>query len=553
MRQDFSFLPLGGETGALVRTIDWSRHALGAPDHWPIALKITLGTIFGSRHPMFLWWGPDLIQFYNDAYLPSFGKGKHPLAMGQRGVECWPEIWPIIFPQIQDVLNEGKPSWNENQLVPIFRNGQIEDVYWTYGYSAVLDEKGNVGGVLVVCTETTQQVVALKELQRSEANLRRSEAEVQFARRELLSFLTQAPIGIAILSGPEHVYTFVNPTFMSLLFGGRPETHLLHKSVRKALPEIKGQGFYELLDEVYQTGRPFHGAKLRLSVIQASGVGKEMYINFTYQAKRDANGKVDGILAVVYEVTDQVNEQKEIELLAENLRSAIVARDTFLGIASHELNTPLTSLKLQAQMNKRMLERQGNFPPEKVKKLLDTTLAQTERLGRLVNDMLDVSRISSGKLAMDFAKTNLSQLVHDILERFSPQLETAGCELSLEIQPDIWAELDAARVEQVLTNFITNALKYAPGKPVLATLTQAEGRAKVSLRDSGKGIALQHQERIFGQFERAGPVNEVNGMGLGLYISKQIVQEHKGRIYVESEPGQGSTFSFELPTIATSL
>jgi signal transduction histidine kinase/ActR/RegA family two-component response regulator len=154
----------GGEAGALVRDIDWSQTPVGPAEQWPASLKAILGILLHSRHPMFLWWGPELIQFYNDAYLPSFGKGKHPAAMGQRGADCWQEIWPIISPQIDDVMRRGKASWNEDHLVPIFRNGRIEEVYWTYGYSPVFDDEGGVGGTLVVCTETTGQVLASRRL-----------------------------------------------------------------------------------------------------------------------------------------------------------------------------------------------------------------------------------------------------------------------------------------------------------------------------------------------------------------------------------------------------
>jgi signal transduction histidine kinase/ActR/RegA family two-component response regulator len=160
-----AFLAGGGDTGALVRAFDWSSSPLGPPDTWPASLKTTVGILLQSRHPMFLWWGPELIQFYNDAYLPSFGKGKHPAAMGQRGEDCWQEIWPIIWPQINDVMTLGKPSWNEDHLVPIFRNGRLEEVYWTYGYSPVFDDDGGIGGTLVVCTETTSRVLAARRLQ----------------------------------------------------------------------------------------------------------------------------------------------------------------------------------------------------------------------------------------------------------------------------------------------------------------------------------------------------------------------------------------------------
>jgi signal transduction histidine kinase/CheY-like chemotaxis protein len=155
-----AFLSGGGVAGELARSIDWSRTPLGPPATWPGSLQTMVGVILSSRHPMFLWWGPELIQFYNDAYLPSFGRGKHPAAMGQPGRDCWQEIWPIIWPQIDDVMTRRKPSWNEDALVPIFRNGRIEEVYWTYGYSPVIDEAGAVGGTLVVCTETTARVIA---------------------------------------------------------------------------------------------------------------------------------------------------------------------------------------------------------------------------------------------------------------------------------------------------------------------------------------------------------------------------------------------------------
>ena len=155
-----SFLAGGGECGQLARALDWSTTPLGNPSTWPGSLRAIVAMMLRSRHPMFLWWGPALIQIYNDAYLPSFGAGKHPAAMGQRGAECWQEIWPIISPQIDGVLYEQRASWNEDHLVPIFRNDRIEEVYWTYGYSPVIDDSGAVGGVLVVCTETTPRVLA---------------------------------------------------------------------------------------------------------------------------------------------------------------------------------------------------------------------------------------------------------------------------------------------------------------------------------------------------------------------------------------------------------
>jgi PAS domain S-box-containing protein len=153
-----------GEMAELIRGFDWSASPLGPMEAWSDTLITAVNLLLASRHPMFLWWGPDLIQFYNDGYRPSIRADKHPSAVGQRGVECWPEIWPIIGPQIEAVMQRGESTWNTNQLVPINRNGKLEEVYWTYSYSPVRDKDGTVQGTLVVCSETTEQVLSERRL-----------------------------------------------------------------------------------------------------------------------------------------------------------------------------------------------------------------------------------------------------------------------------------------------------------------------------------------------------------------------------------------------------
>jgi len=160
------FLMGGGEMGALTRAFDWSETSLGAPGQWPQSLRTAVSMLLTSPFPMFLWWGPELIQFYNDAYRPSLGnRGKHPAALGQRGADCWPEVWPTIRPGIEQILTTGEPIWSEDQLLPIYRNGKLEEVYWTSGYSPVRDDDGQIAGVLVVCQETTRKVEQSRESQ----------------------------------------------------------------------------------------------------------------------------------------------------------------------------------------------------------------------------------------------------------------------------------------------------------------------------------------------------------------------------------------------------
>ena len=153
-----------GEMADLTRGFDWSETSLGPIETWSHTLVTTVNLLLASRHPMFLWWGPELIQFYNDGYRPSIRADKHPGAVGQPGRECWPEIWPIIGPQIKSVMTEGRSTWNINQLVPINRDGKLEEVYWTYSYSPVRNEDGEIQGTLVVCTETTEQVLTERRL-----------------------------------------------------------------------------------------------------------------------------------------------------------------------------------------------------------------------------------------------------------------------------------------------------------------------------------------------------------------------------------------------------
>lgn len=273
---------------------------LGPPERWSPALKTTLSIVLSSRHPMFIWWGPELIQFYNDAYMPSLGirgetASNDPAVMGRRGKECWPEIWPIISPQIHDVMELGIASWNENQLVPIRRNGRLEDVYWTYGYSPIYDVDGAVGGTLVVCQETTDQVLARRKVQDAHA-------EVAAARARLENLIEHAPAFVCTLDGPEHVFHTANPHYQALV-GRRP---LVGKSVAEALPEVVEQGFVDLLDRVYRSGESFDGKEIAASLDRGRGL-EHVVLNFVYQARRGASGAVEGIDVFGFDVTAQVH------------------------------------------------------------------------------------------------------------------------------------------------------------------------------------------------------------------------------------------------------
>ena len=170
---NLNFLSGGGEMGALIRSKAWNKTPIGNPETWPQSMRTTLGIVLNSKFPMFLWWGKELICFYNDAYRPSLGnEGKHPSILGMRAVDAWPEIWEIIKPLIDKVMSEGEATWSEDQLISIFRNGEIEDAYWTFSYSPAYNESGTVEGVLVTCIETTEKVKTFKTIAESEDRFR---------------------------------------------------------------------------------------------------------------------------------------------------------------------------------------------------------------------------------------------------------------------------------------------------------------------------------------------------------------------------------------------
>jgi PAS domain-containing protein len=189
VKSHLQYLKDGGEMGRLTRAYNWSETTLGDPENWSLSLLTTIGIMLKSKFPMFLWWGDELIQFYNDAYRPSLGnEGKHPKALGQRGAECWPEIWPVIKPLIDQVMQGGPSTWSEDQLIPIYRNNRLEDVYWTFSYSKVDDESGKPGGVLVICSETTEKVLnfqkienTIKEQERSRKKTEKAESMLRFS------------------------------------------------------------------------------------------------------------------------------------------------------------------------------------------------------------------------------------------------------------------------------------------------------------------------------------------------------------------------------------
>jgi PAS domain S-box-containing protein len=258
----------------------------------------------------------------------------------------------------------------------------------------------------------------------------------------------------------------------------------------------------------------------------------------------DAAGRVIGVVGIARDIT----RRKQTELALE---AAVSVRDEFLSIASHELRTPLAVVTLELEGLERKLRNAG-LPPEAVPwHKFTRALRQCERLTRLVNSLLEVSRITTGRLQLEREPMDLAALVGEVVDRFSEQSQRAGCELRLAAPAPVIGRWDPLRLEQVITNLLSNALKFGEGKPIDVRVTGEGGVARLVVADHGIGVAAEDIERIFQRFERAVPTRNFGGLGLGLYIVRQIVDAHGGTIQVHSPAGQGTTFEVELPLTTT--
>ena len=518
------FLGGGGETGALMRSRDWSAAPLGDPAGWPQALRTVVGLMLNSKFPMFVAWGPQLAFLYNDSYREILGD-KHPSALGRPFEAVWAEIWDDILPLVERAL-QGEASYADRMYLVMNRHGYEEPTWFTFSYSPVRAEDGSVAGMYCACVEVTEQVLA--EKYRDEENER------------LRGLFAQAPGIMAVLRGPDHVFELTNGSYMQLIGHRR----VLGKAVREALPEVVGQGFLELLDQVYDSGEPFVGTALPVRLQrEPEGALEERYVDFVYQPIRDAAGAVTGIFVEGSDVTDR----KQVE---DELRAANAHKDQFLAMLAHELRNPLAPIVTAAQLLK--LRRAD---PASVASASDIIARQAEHLTGLVNDLLDVSRVTRGLVTLEREELDLNMLVSAAVEQVRPLADARRHALTLQLsgQP-AHVDADRNRLVQVLSNILNNAVKYtAPGGSiVLAVQVEAE-QVHVTVRDNGVGIApavLPYIFDLFTQAERT-PDRSQGGLGIGLALVKSLVALHGGTVRADSAGlGQGSAFSICLPRVA---
>lgn len=254
-------------------------------------------------------------------------------------------------------------------------------------------------------------------------------------------------------------------------------------------------------------------------------------------------------ISMINDATERLRVEEERETLLTALREALRARDEFLTLASHELKTPITSLILNTDLKKLMLKRNELIAPEKEMETLEIQRRQLERINHIIDDMMDLSRIRLGKLEMKKSPVDFAKVVEDSLTKLSPLLIQTLGEVNFESVSDAKVIADPFRLEQVVTNLLSNAAKYGENRPITVTLKKSETQAIFSVQDQGRGISLEDQKRIFNRFERVISGSTIAGLGLGLTIVKEIVDSHQGHVTVDSTPGKGACFTVELPLL----
>jgi signal transduction histidine kinase len=378
---------------------------------------------------------------------------------------------------------------------------------------------------------SARELMARVEMQLLRAGMRAVE---DLQRRQLADVFRQAPAAIAIMRGPDHVFDLANPSYLALI----ANRDVVGKSVRDALPELAGQGIYELLDRVYETGEPHLGKAVRLMVTRRPGLPpEECFFDFVYQPMRDAAGVVDGISVVVFEVSDLARARREAEV-------ANRTKDEFLAMLGHELRNPLAPILTALQL----MRLRGGVTVEQERTVIER---QTQHLVRLVDDLLDVSRIARGKIDLRKERVELAEIVAKAIEMASPLLEERQHDLRVAVRRGLVIDADPARLSQVVANLLTNSAKYTEtGGRVTVAADRDGDEIVLRVSDSGIGIAPEMLPYVFEMFaqERQALDRTQGGLGLGLTIVRNLTQLHGGTARAHSDGrGKGSEFVIRLP------
>ncbi len=559
----------GGEMGALMRATDWSRTRLGPVEGWPHSLKTMLGVVLGSRFPMLLWWGPDLLHLYNDAYRPIL-RDKHPASLAAPAAEVWAEVWDVAGPLARSVQEGGPATWTEDLQLFINSGTMAEETYFTFSYSPVPGDDGRVGGLLNTVQETTAKVQGERQIRmlhdlaarvgeaKSEAEAFRLAAEVLSANALDLPFVSLYALGDradrALLVGAGGWGDYAGPAKPAQVPIDDPNGHASWplgeaiRSHREVVVDDLGSRFGRL-----PLGR-WNARAERAIVLPLSRAGQARPTAFLIAGVSPHRALDEGYLRFLRATADQLTnavgnahayqvETNRAEALAELDR----AKTAFFSNVSHEFRTPLTLML--GPLEDGVADTTEPLSPRQ-KARLELVHDNALRLLKLVNALLDFSRLEAGRLKANYAPLELAGFTAELAGMFQSATDSAGLRLLIDCPPTserAWVDRDMW--EKIVPNLVSNALKFTLAGQITVRLRGQEKQFVLEVADTGTGIPEAELPRIFERFYRvAGSSGRTHeGTGIGLALVRELVELHAGRVSVESSLGRGTTFRVELP------
>lgn len=557
----------GGEMGAFMRSFDWANSLLGPVHQWPQSLRTSVSTCLNSRFAILIWWGPDLVMLYNDAYRQIIG-AKHPAALGHPGRECWPEIWEIIAPMLEGVLERGEATWSNDLLLMLERSGYPEECYFTFSYSPIRNESGQVGGVFTPVADTTERVINERRLSTLRALAARAGGarDIQSACAAIAETLSENArcIPFAVIYLFDEARSSATLCASAGIQVGSPAA--LSQIRLSELPEPLSEAVIDpkvtVIDDLAGTWGPLPcGA---WSVPAQSGVvlpilvpGRESSIGFVL-AGVNPHKRVDQDYRTFFElvaghissVIAAARAYQEERTRAEALAEIDRAKTTFFSNVSHEFRTPLTLLL--GPLEDVLAAARGGALPSQAARNLEISHRNALRLLKLVNSILDFSRLEAHRIQASYQPVDLAALTAGLAGNFQSLFNKAGLQLEVHcadfrpaerpfVDPDMW--------EKIVLNLMSNAFKFTLQGKIEIRLEARDGHAVLTVRDTGVGIPPEEIPHMFERFHRVersrGRTQE--GAGIGLALVQELSRLHGGTVDVESVLGQGSTFRVAIP------
>ena len=551
------FLRGGGELGALIRARDWDDTPLGPPEAWPQSLKTAIQIMLTSRQPIWIGWGPELTYFYNDPYKAIIG-GKHPWALGQPTRDVWGEIWDDIAPLLDQAIIDGEGTYTEAQLLIMERSGYPEETYYTFSYSPIPADDGSPGGIICANTDDTKRVVGERQL----AFLRELGARMADARTWADAC---AGIQTALATDPQDItfaalYTFDPGTAGFQLAascridagGQSPDRWPLAQVLAGHEPLLVGDLADRLGAWPSCAAWPQPSARAALLPVRAAGdqchpgvlvVGLNPYRLFDEEYRGFLNLAAGQIAATIANVEAYEQARRRADALAELDR----AKTAFFSNVSHEFRTPLA---LMLGPLEEILAKPDAGAAADDRQLVEVAHRNGLRLMKLVNALLDFSRIEAGRIDASFQPTDLASYTADIASSFRSATNRAGLGLVVDAPPlSQFVYVDREKWEKVVVNLLSNAYKFTFEGEIRVELREAGDCVQLTVRDTGIGIAADQLPRLFERFHRVEGARgrSFEGSGIGLALVHELVRIHGGQVSVQSQPGEGSAFTVVLP------